>query len=87
MAKNDPEESLAALIKHAFKDELDVSQYSKIESINVDKNATCRLFVAMGAKDGMDKRKIINLINMLLFKDKNVCRYDESRKNQEYSVF
>lgn len=53
-----PVEVVSALLKHAFKDELDESSYGDIKA----DTGTTRLFVAMGKVDGMDNRKLVELI-------------------------
>ena len=66
LAGNDAKTALAALLKHAFKDELTPSNYSEIIShgdrSRVDRKGTTRLFVAKGKKDGMDKPKLAKFI-------------------------
>lgn len=59
---NSPEVSLAALLRLAFKSQLDVKNYSEHRSFKVDTKGTSRLFVALGKKDGMTPRKISDFI-------------------------
>ena len=58
----DPREILAATLKHAFKGELDESNYSEIRKIRVDRKGKARLFVAKGRADGMTIPKVLDLI-------------------------
>ena len=57
-----PKEALAAFIKNSFGDELNISSYGKIREISVDFKGTTRLFVARGKVDGMDPRKLVDMI-------------------------
>ena len=59
---NSPEVSLAALLRLAFKSQLDVKNYSESRTMRVDASGTSRLFVALGRKDGMTPRKISDFI-------------------------
>ncbi len=58
----DPETALAALLRLAFKNELEESHYPEIRSINVDRRGTARLFVSIGRLDGYDPRKLVKLL-------------------------
>jgi ATP-dependent RNA helicase DeaD len=58
----EPEKALAAIIKHAFGDELSARSYSKIRDVSIDMKGTTRLFVARGRTDGMDPRKLVNML-------------------------
>jgi len=59
---NSPEVSLAALLKLAFKSQLDIKNYTEARTMKVDTSGTSRLFVALGRKDGMTPRKISDFI-------------------------
>ncbi|HCT31316.1 MAG TPA: RNA helicase [Bacteroidales bacterium] len=59
---NSPEVALAALLRLAYKAQLDVKNYSEIRTIRVDSTGTSRLFIALGRKDGMTPRKISDFI-------------------------
>ncbi len=72
---NDAKVALAALLKHAFKNELTASNYSEISQYGdksrnksrgdrsrVDRKGTSRLFVAKGGKDGMNPAKLAKFI-------------------------
>ncbi|MFT6106492.1 MAG: ATP-dependent RNA helicase DeaD, partial [Rickettsiales bacterium] len=72
-----PEEIVAAVLKYAFKDELDEKSYNKISDGSrrnrdsddgqrggyVDRKGTARLFVAKGREDGMDPAKLASYIS------------------------
>lgn len=60
-----PEVVIASVLKHAFKDQLDVKKYREISvarNIRVDKSGTTRLFIAMGKKDGMSPKKVVDFV-------------------------
>ncbi len=59
---NSPEVALAALIRLAFKSQLDIKSYPEMRGFRVDTKGTTRLFVALGRKDGMTPRKISDFI-------------------------
>lgn len=56
------EEMLAAFLKYTMKDEFDRSSYSEIRNVSVDRQGTTRLFIAMGEKDRMTKKKLVEMI-------------------------
>ena len=62
LEENEPEQVLAAVLKHSFQDELDESYYNEIRSVSVDIKGTTRLFVARGKVDGMTPRKLVSFI-------------------------
>jgi len=57
-----PEEVFAALLKYSFQEELDESNYNQIKDISIDKKGKARLFVALGRNDGMNPKKLVQLI-------------------------
>ena len=57
-----PEVAMAALLRMAFKNELDEKQYPEIRSFAVDRRGTVRLFLSIGCKDGFDGRKLVGLL-------------------------
>ena len=59
---NSPEIALAAMIKLAFRSQLDIKNYPEIRGFRVDTKGTSRLFVALGRKDGMTPRKLSDFI-------------------------
>lgn len=62
LAAYTPEVALAALLRLAFRSELDESNYPEIRSFSVDRRGTARLFLAIGRKDGYDVRKLVALL-------------------------
>ncbi len=54
--------ALSALLRLAFKNELSESSYPEIRSINVDRKGKARIFIAVGARDGYDPRKLVKLL-------------------------
>ncbi len=59
---NEPGDVLAALLKYTMKSELDKSSYNEISELSVDRAGTSRLFVAMGKRDGLNPKKLVQLI-------------------------
>ena len=57
-----PEVAMAALLRLAFKNELEESNYPEIRSIHVDRRGTARLFIAVGKFDSYDVRKLLRLL-------------------------
>jgi len=66
LENNTPENTIAALLQHSFKDELNVKSYAEIESRIgsrvVDMKGKTRLFVTQGKQDGLTNKKLINAI-------------------------
>lgn len=59
---NSPEVALAALLRMAFKNQLEEKSYPEIRGFNVDRSGTTRLFIALGKKDDMNPKKISSFI-------------------------
>ncbi|HNY09710.1 MAG TPA: C-terminal helicase domain-containing protein, partial [Tenuifilaceae bacterium] len=59
---NSPEVALAALLRLAYKSQLDVSNYSEARTFRVDTKGTTRLFIGLGRNDGMTPKKISSFI-------------------------
>lgn len=57
-----PEQAFGALLRLAFRSELDESRYPEIRSFSVDRKGTARLFIAIGRMDGYDVRKLVDLL-------------------------
>lgn len=57
-----PEVALSALLRLAFNNELSENSYPEIRSINVDRKGKARIFLAIGARDGFDPRKMVQLL-------------------------
>ncbi len=62
LARTSPEVALSALLRLAFKNQLEESYYPEIRSINVDRRGKARLFISVGRKDGYDARKMVALL-------------------------
>ncbi len=57
-----PEVALSALLRLAFRSELDEANYPEIRSFSVDRKGTTRLFLAVGKRDGYTGRKIVDML-------------------------
>ena len=65
-----PDEVIAALLTHAYKDDFSPEKYAKIRDVNARKESnyspdltgTTRLFIALGNKDNINKKKLIDMI-------------------------
>ncbi len=68
------ETALAALLRLAFKNDLEESRYPEIRSINVDRRGTARLFISIGRLDGYDPRRMVELL-------KRECNLTDSKIN------
>lgn len=83
LAEYTPEVALGALLRLAFRSELDQSNYPEIRTFSVDRKGTARLFLAIGKRDGFTARK---LVDMLKFKcglrDKQI---DDVRLSDDFS--
>ncbi len=62
LAEYEPQVALGALLRLAFRSELDESQYPEIRSFSVDRKGTARLFIGIGRDDGYDVRKLVGLL-------------------------
>ena len=58
----DPKEAVAALLKMAFKSDLDENTYSEIRKFSVDKKGTARIFIAKGKRDGFSPRSLVEMV-------------------------
>ena len=73
LAEHDPKQALSALLRLAFRTELDESSYPEIRSFSVDRKGKARLFLAIGTKDGYSPRKIVDLLKHKCgLRDKNI---------------
>lgn len=57
-----PEVALSALIRSAFKNELDVRNYPEIRTFKVDRRGTARLFIALGRVDDFTPRALVEFL-------------------------
>ncbi|MBS9776416.1 MAG: DEAD/DEAH box helicase [Fusobacterium sp.] len=58
----DAENIVASLLKSAYSDVLDENNYSEISPVKMEDTGKTRLFIAMGRKDKITARKLVNLI-------------------------
>ncbi len=58
----DARTALSALLKMAFKNDLDKSSYPEIRSFSVDRKGTARIFIAIGRRDGLTAKALVDLI-------------------------
>ncbi|MFI3314078.1 MAG: DEAD/DEAH box helicase [Rikenellaceae bacterium] len=54
--------ALAAVLKIAFKNDLDINNYPEIRKFSVDRKGTARIFIAKGRLDGMDARSLVDFV-------------------------
>ena len=79
-----PDVALGALLRLAFRSELDQSNYPEIRSFSVDRKGTARLFLALGGRDGYTARRIVEMRKRKCgLRDKNI---DDVRVFENYSL-
>ena len=78
-----PEEIVAALIKSAYEDVLDSSNYNEIEESrgSLDKTGKTRLFIALGKVDKMTRKSLVDLVVKEAKVDKNKIKGVEVYEN------
>ncbi|MBC8384454.1 MAG: DEAD/DEAH box helicase [Candidatus Cloacimonetes bacterium] len=81
LGDNKPEEIIAALLTHAYKDDFSPEKYAKIrdvkdrkENYSPDLKGTTRLFIALGNKDNINKRKLADIIKKETMIDSRLIR-------------
>ena len=67
LEENNPTEILAAVLNYCFEEELNPDSYGEIKEVGakgkqLDQQGKARLFVALGKKDKMNARKLVELI-------------------------
>lgn len=62
LKNHDSEEIISALLKYSHEDVLDEAKYKEISSVKIEDTGKTRLFIAMGRKDKMTPKKIVDLI-------------------------
>ncbi len=78
-----PEVALSALLRLAFRSELDERNYPEIRSFSVDRKGTTRLFIALGKRDGYTGRKLVDMLKHKCgLRDKNI---DDVKVLESYS--
>lgn len=63
LADSDPQTVLASLLRHQFQDEFIEESYAKIENNRARSTDNVKLFVALGKKDGMNPRKLLDVLH------------------------
>ncbi|MEI6093628.1 MAG: helicase C-terminal domain-containing protein, partial [bacterium] len=80
LEQHDAKDVIGALLKYSFEDQLDEKSYKEISDVGgsgsrdtVDREGTTRLFIALGKKDAMTLRTIVDLIKRnSTLSDKNI---------------
>ena len=62
LKEGDAEEIVASLLKSAYEDVLDTSNYNEIEEATVDHTGKTRLFIALGRVDKITPKKLVEFI-------------------------
>ena len=62
LKEGNPEEIVASLLKSAYEDVLDTSNYNEIEEATVDHTGKTRLFIALGRVDKITPKKLVEFI-------------------------
>jgi ATP-dependent RNA helicase DeaD len=62
LAENKPDVVMASILKYTFRDELDPGSYNEIRDVYPPIQGKTRLFVAMGKKDRLTPRQLVNFI-------------------------
>ena len=79
-----PDVALGALLRLAFRSELDQSNYPEIRSFSVDRKGKTRLFLTLGGRDGYTGRKLVDMLKRKCgLRDKNI---DDVRVFENYSL-
>ena len=73
LLNHEPIEALSALLRLAFRTELDESSYPEIRSFSVDRKGKARLFLGLGSNDGFTPRKMVEMLKKRCgLRDKNI---------------
>lgn len=76
--------ALGALLRLAFRSELDQSSYPEIRSFSVDRKGRTRLFLTLGTRDGYSGRKLVEMLKRKCgLRDKHI---DDVRLFENYSL-
>ncbi|MEJ2306918.1 MAG: DEAD/DEAH box helicase [candidate division WOR-3 bacterium] len=65
LQNNSEQDRLAALLQYTFQDELNEKNYTEIKDAFVDNKGKTRLFVTHGKKDGLNAKKLVELIKKI----------------------
>jgi len=74
LGETDPWTVMASMLKLAFQDELDESNYKEIRQPAPERHGKARLFIAKGKADGMTVKEILNLIQSKVRMDSRQIR-------------
>lgn len=84
LLEHTPEAALSALLRLAFRDELDQGNYPEIRSFSVDRKGKARLFLALGGRDGYNARNLVDMLKRKCgLRDKNI---DDLRIFDSYTL-
>ena len=78
LENNNPTEILAAMLKYSFEEELNPDSYGEIKEVGakgkqLDQQGKARLFVAIGKRDKINAKKLVELItNKVSIKSKQI---------------
>ncbi|MCC8087907.1 MAG: DEAD/DEAH box helicase [Rikenellaceae bacterium] len=78
-----PELAMAALLKLAFKNDLEEDNYPEIRTFSVDRKGTARLFIAVGRVDGFTPAKLVEMLKRET--DLNDSKIDDVRILDNFS--
>ncbi len=81
LKEGNPEEIVASLLKSAYEDVLDTSNYNEIEEATVDHTGKTRLFIALGRVDKITPKKLVEFIVKESSIDKNKIKGVEVYEN------
>lgn len=80
----EPDVALGALLRLAFRSELDQTSYPEIRSFSVDRKGTARLFLGLGRRNGYTARKIVDMLKFKCgLRDKHI---DDVKLFDDYSL-
>lgn len=81
LKEGNPEDIVASLLKSAYEDVLDTSNYNEIEEATVDHTGKTRLFIALGRVDKITPKKLVEFIVKESSIDKNKIKGVEVYEN------
>ncbi|MBS5036820.1 MAG: DEAD/DEAH box helicase [Fusobacterium sp.] len=81
LKEGSPEDIVASLLKSAYEDVLDTSNYNEIEEATVDHTGKTRLFIALGRVDKITPKKLVEFIVKESSIDKNKIKGVEVYEN------
>ena len=81
LKEGSPEDIVASLLKSAYEDVLDTSNYNEIEEATIDHTGKTRLFIALGRVDKITPKKLVEFIVKESSIDKNKIKGVEVYEN------